>query len=946
MAYNPFNIFRRNQKTIFAVITVFIMFTFVLSSGLGGGADFFDWLPKWLGSSRAKGDALATLDGSPIYEKDLTGDRNSLRLQRVMANRFMFMAADQAVRVLDERVSAQAPRMAPEAQRMMQPIREQQMFVQQIARQIRDPRVLAEFARQAEAEMRSGLYAMVNAPSLRSEDKEVARAMLAAMAIQQSMGGQEHYFGNAPNRGLRDLIEFMLWQKKADQLGIRFTTDDVKKLIRSEFYEALQSDVQIQKALRENMPGFTMDACLRAIGEEFRVRAAQAAVLGPAFAHRDRGGVDKTYSGSPVFSAPYEALEFFREQVSPTTYAVVPVPAANFVEQVPDPDESNPKVRDELLALYDQYKAREPDPSKETPGFRTPRRVSVGWLAVKGDSPYYLALAEAALKQSEPVAKLGLPLAVPVGPWSPAEVAAAVAPLGATDTLLEAAYQRVVEDRHASDLRQRWKREGSFDGEPFGYLLDTSVVRPGVLAATAGGAAAELAGFGSPFAAAATAAAGAASGYEVRDRLRAGFPLVLGAVPGPATFETLMAGEAAHRAVTPQPLPLAVHRPTLMKDLVAENARRLAAEDIRTFARETRRWSSDRSRDKWWAQQYIKQFAAKRGLTIHTSTEPRSEWALEEDPALAELVKAQREMLKAASGPHGSAGQERYRPFGDRFFYQFTPGGRAPATGTYVASPYPGDAPPSEFDLLRDKPHYLVWRTDEKPSAPRSYGEAKADVVLAWKRQKARELARAKAEQLAEAVRKGDGGASEPVLVQNLEDAAARLRAEFKDPKAQARVEPFLIRGVAPLSTVPDPAAGRGLFEFLIPTPRGAVQPFALPASENLRYPTPDMEKALIADRTKERKHVAVLADAPKDTFYVTVLLKREEKTEFDYRSEVAGEGGRRLGGSVVLEAFRGQARDKAVRSVLGLLKQEFKYAETEEQKKKLDENDRRGGDA
>jgi hypothetical protein len=36
MAYNPFNIFRRNQKAIFAVVTVFIMFTFVLSSGLGG----------------------------------------------------------------------------------------------------------------------------------------------------------------------------------------------------------------------------------------------------------------------------------------------------------------------------------------------------------------------------------------------------------------------------------------------------------------------------------------------------------------------------------------------------------------------------------------------------------------------------------------------------------------------------------------------------------------------------------------------------------------------------------------------------------------------------------------------------------------------------------------------------------------------------------------------
>jgi len=41
MAYNPFNIFRRNQKALFAVLTVFVMVVFTLSSGVAGG-DFFE----------------------------------------------------------------------------------------------------------------------------------------------------------------------------------------------------------------------------------------------------------------------------------------------------------------------------------------------------------------------------------------------------------------------------------------------------------------------------------------------------------------------------------------------------------------------------------------------------------------------------------------------------------------------------------------------------------------------------------------------------------------------------------------------------------------------------------------------------------------------------------------------------------------------------------------
>ena len=88
MAFNPFNVFRRNQKMLFAILTVVVMFMFVLSSGLGGGADFFDWLPRLIGSKARSGDVLATLDGSKVYESDL----QRVHTKRTLANQYMTTA--------------------------------------------------------------------------------------------------------------------------------------------------------------------------------------------------------------------------------------------------------------------------------------------------------------------------------------------------------------------------------------------------------------------------------------------------------------------------------------------------------------------------------------------------------------------------------------------------------------------------------------------------------------------------------------------------------------------------------------------------------------------------------------------------------------------------------------------------------------------------------------
>lgn len=961
MAYNPFNIFRRNQKAIFAVLTVFIMIMFTLSSGVVGG-DFFEWLPRWLGAKGKRGDVVCTIDGTKIYDGDLTDPRGGLRLRRVMANRFMSMAATQTSSQLEAFADEQRNKLSPEGRQLMMPVeqglQQRQFMLMAAGRDAAIRQEVIEALPGIDAQIRLGLIQLVNSPTLKGEDKEVARALLAALTIQQNRLG-DHYFGNAPNATTQDLISFILWQKKADQLGIRLTTEDIKELVKREFFGYFQSqqDVAVKQAMARTMSNFNMDACLQAIGEEFRVRLAQTTVLGD-FAHGGRW--DKTMGGFPAFGTPYEAFEFFREEASPTTYAVIPVPAANFVDRVEPPQENDPRVRDELKKLYQQFKDDEPNPGKEGYGFKEPRKVRVEWFAVTGKEPYYTQLAEERLKVGEPLAKVGSLLNVPVFGSTPAAVLPALAPTAVKELLLEEEYNKQVAEDHKSKVDLRWSRAngGFFLSEALGMLLDTSVVRPGNLAAAAGGFGGQLLGFGSPFGAVAVAGAGPIA-YEIRDRAKAGIPLVLGAVPSFGGFETLMAGEAAFRAMIPKPIPADAYRGSLMKDLVAQNARMLALGnglpptspnaikgDIPAFIEEVNKLSdTGKAKDMAAARKYIEEFVARRGLKVAGNEAPRGEFTLEEDPALATLLAAQRESLRPAARAHQAQLQRAYIPFGEHFFWKTTLNGRSPLSGTYVPGYYPNDRPLSEFEL-KDKPQYVVWRKAEDQAKPRLENAAWEDVKLAWRRNKARELAKAEAEKLAGKIR-AIGSPSEQTLIPRLADAADDYRAAFTDPKASARAEAFLIRGVAPLTTVGDPTAGKErIIDAFQPTLPGALMRFQVRPSENIRFPTNDFARALMDERTKPLGTTFVQADTPKDTYYVLTVVKREEKKETDFKLEVTGALARQAGGATVLRAFDTQSRRNAYQSITGLLKQEFKFEATDEQKKKLEKNEAIGGDS
>lgn len=916
MAYNPFNIFRRNQKAIFAVITVFIMFTFVLSSGLGGGADFFDWLPQWIGSKAKKGDHLATIDGTKIYSSDV----EQVRKNRILANRFMELASLQArenVRqFVEDSMGRASPDRVPLFRRVLQLQQTGYLPLELLfsGQQLPQDRLMG-IREETMRNMQFMLAQISNEERSTQGDKDIARGLLLTVMMdrQRSAANPDLYFTNAPNRTAKDAVDFMLWEKKADDLGIKFTETDVKALIQREFFGQFRDDVAVRKEMSRS-GSFNLEATLKAIGTEFRVRAAQSALLGPV-------GGERTLSAPPIFTPPYELFDFYREQTSPTTYEMLALPVEAFIPAVPVPADDDPKFTAELRELFQKHQAQEPDPGRETPGFMEPRKVKLEWVKATGAEKYYLDAARQHLGQGTAALKL-----VPVGlsAW-PVLAGAATAQL---DPVVNQVYESEWAGRHraAVDMLKDTHRTVRL-----ATMLDTSVARPANLGAALLGIGGGLAGFAPPAAAVAPVIGGAIA-FEVRDRVRGGMPAFLGAVPGPGLFGTLIAGEVAHRASLPKPLPLDLVRADVLRNLTEREARKIMVADLTKLRADVEKISKEaKTRDeaKAKAKAAIDEFVKARGLERGESTGLRSEWNVDEDAGLAPL----KAVLAKARMLHGQLPVS----FGQKLFWETDPmtGARRAAAGLYKPEFYPERPSPIVMPYSEPDPVFVTWRTEEKAPRQVAFNEAKPEVKAAWVRMKARELAKTRAETIAKQLREGTA-TSLFEIERELNDKRYEVLKLSDDPKVQEKVKRFTVRDVAPL-------APNAQFDPTGMTPPGGVRPFQLERSANIPYPTADMRKALLDERKKGVRTVAVLPDQPKDTYYVAAVADRQVKTDDDFARAVYGEGLMAGAREMVRRQYQFEAGRKAYDSVMALLKQEFKYVETEEQKKKLEKADRDG---
>jgi len=276
--------------------------------------------------------------------------------------------------------------------------------------------------------------------------------------------------------------------------------------------------------------------------------------------------------------------------------------------------------------------------------------------------------------------------------------------------------------------------------------------------------------------------------------------------------------------------------------------------------------------------------------------------------------------------------------FGPQFFFKRGQRGETlEAKDLYNPQGYPTGLNPEQFVGSVSSPApeqgtFVWWRTAELPAeAPKTLDAKTRDkAIAAWKRIKARDLAKAEAERLAkEAEKFGD---SPVVIRQKILDEHEKLKKEFPTPEAQDRVKFFYFSNVSPL--VPGIPFSPG---------RDQPSPYQVTPTEDVPYPdVQGMTRELMEHRDKPLSTAFVMADLPKDIFYVSVLESKDPKSADDFGRTVYAPlfPGMSGTGPVVQQEFYADLRNRARADAVALLKAELKY------EKENPDFGKKGGDA
>jgi hypothetical protein len=894
MAFNPFNVFRRNQKVLFALLTVVVMFMFVLSSGLGGGADFFDWLPRVIGSRARSGDVLATIDGSKVYESDL----QRIQTKRTLANQYMSAAAAQARENLARYVAESAGRVSAENRQVVQyalAVRpdyinpQTAQFLQQMMLMGRLNPQMLQMVEQEQQQTIAGLQARLGdiaENAAQDEDKEVARVMQSLIDLDVRLaasGRQGQYFTNLPNAGgNKDLIEFKLWLAKADALDVSFTDADVAELVQSEFYRRLtDEDLKAVETALKNKVGYNPELLKEALKDEFKVRLAQSAVLGRS-ALRPLG---------LAYDAPYDYYRFYRDQTSAARFGMIAVPVENYLSRVTDkPTEA------ELRTIFNQHKNDEPNPALARPGLKEPRKLKLEWLEATGTEPYYKTAAAEGVKLAGVLTRANgfLSLAASTGGVANAALLAAAAPLAMQDPVLDAQYAEY-KSQQRFIARDHWYNSSPF--APQAQVIDRGYPRAENAAAFAG-----VAG-----------PAGEAFEADRKARVPTLAPALIAPLAPGFGGPTVWIAAAVAQVKATEPLPLDAVRARLAERTAEDMARVIVEGDLQKFQQEMTKFNVAKSGTEaaGQAQAHLEKFAKERGLKTGRSEDFRDQFHIGTDPGL----KVIREKAEGTMPLHGG-GYMNPAMIGARFFADADPRSGRPTAGAglYRPQPYPQNIlQPSPYESV-----LLVWRTAEKPAeAPRNFDEARAKAEAAWRELKARELAKKDAEELAAKAQNLGGSFFE--IEQKLKDLRAQFAGKFESSEAKARVTYFEVDDVAPVVVTSLPA-GAG--------PSYQAMPFNLTPTVNVPYPSEAMEQALIQAKDKPLSNSLVVSDQPEDRHYVAVVLNHSQRGPGRFKDEVYDPRMSRDVAAAISSRHQAELRQQARERAVAMLKAEFKYEE------------------
>jgi hypothetical protein len=324
MAFNPFRFFRKHSKVLMGASVILCMVTFVICSGTGRGG-FFEGLALRfadLFGRTSKVPKVTTLYGSTVDAREL----DQLRQQRRIAEEAMRIATSKALQDLD-------------------------------------------FQQKQKRDKKENMF-----------DDSFWNMQKLQARMQQGIP-QQFQGANTVN----GLIDFLIWRKQADNLGINLTRDAVEtELARWSFANVKLADILATLQGRDARK-ITPELLEKALADEFRVMFAQEALVGYNPEHSEAAifSLNQGVAQVPAPVTPYEFYRHFEDERTTLHVSLLRVPVEKTAADASGPSE------EELRALYNRFKDQEPRPDLAQPSFKEPRRVKLEWVGAKADSEYY-----------------------------------------------------------------------------------------------------------------------------------------------------------------------------------------------------------------------------------------------------------------------------------------------------------------------------------------------------------------------------------------------------------------------------------------------------------------------------------------------------------------------------------------------------------------------------
>jgi hypothetical protein len=262
------------------------------------------------------------------------------------------------------------------------------------------------------------------------------------------------------------------------------------------------------------------------------------------------------------------------------------------------------------------------------------------------------------------------------------------------------------------------------------------------------------------------------------------------------------------------------------------------------------------------AKKYLMDWLKDRGLTSMGTKEPKDQFALATDPDLKPLNDL------AAPEPDGSNSLIRQ-------LFQTDQRSRGSNPRYIIESFQPFWFPADPVGDSVDKPNHFVWISEEID--PKSFlnldnankltnGEMTKRVDRAWRLEKARGLAKAEADRLADQVR-----AIGKQVTTNREGVEKQLR----DLAAEKNLRKFEIERLARLRF--EHGATQAQYRYEPPTIDRKL----------ITFPTPDFADQLLELRNQPLGSVTVLPDSPRTRFFVACVVERLDRKIEDFRDSV-----------------------------------------------------------